>query len=74
MNQEEYLNKKRVAEALLSVKRVSDVPVVAVIIGETPNYTAKLLRRYGAKKHDKAIEALERVIEARKTILGSSHK
>ena len=54
---------------LIVKKRAGDVALVAEMIGETANYTAKLLKRIDAKKHQKAAEALAKVIASRESIL-----
>lgn len=60
------------SEEILSKKRVGDIRDVASIIGESPNYTRLLLNRPGAKKHGRAMEALQKVIEARERIINES--
>lgn len=53
-------------------KRIGDIPLVAQMIGETSGYTAKLLQRPGAKKHQKAVDALAKIIEVRENIISES--
>lgn len=54
---------------LIAKKRVGDIIDVAHIIGESADYTNKLLRRPGAKKHQKAVDALVKVIAAREALI-----
>ncbi|WP_026473972.1 hypothetical protein [Alkaliflexus imshenetskii] len=56
---------------LLNKKKYGDIRVVAEMIGETHSNTDRILRRPGARKHKKAIEALRKIIEAREELLMS---
>ena len=54
---------------LIAKKRKGDVAVVAEMIGETEAYVKMLFIRTRAKKHQKAIDALAKIIEARETVM-----
>lgn len=53
---------------LLGEKRIGDIETVSKMIGETYDNTAKIMRRPGAKKYPKVMDALEKVIDARKAL------
>ena len=54
---------------LLEKKKTGDVSVVAEMIGESEAYTKILFKRTSAKKHQLAINALAKVIEARENAI-----
>jgi hypothetical protein len=57
---------------LMLKKRVGDIPLVAEMIGESVDYTIKLLQRTGAKKHQKAVDALAKIIATREDLISNS--
>ena len=53
-------------------KRIGDIPLVAEMIGESVGYTIKLLQRTRAKKHQKAVDALAKIIATREELISNS--
>ena len=57
---------------LLEQKRIGDIELVAKMIGETRDNTAKIIRRPNSKKYTGAMDALARIIELRSTVITES--
>lgn len=54
---------------LLAKKHYGDISVVARMLNTTPSNVMQMLRRETSKRHDEAVEALSKVIEARDRLI-----
>jgi hypothetical protein len=54
---------------LISEKNYGDNNIVAKMLGTTPGNVRQLLRRPSAKRHNQAVQALNKVIQARQDLL-----
>lgn len=54
---------------LLAKKQYGDISVVARMLNTTPSNVMQMLRRETSKRHNEAVEALTKVIEARDKLI-----